>query len=271
MKSKIDGLHNCSREELKQVGVYTITSKINNRIYVGSTRRNTGVSVGHFGFKARWEDHVTSLIRNKHYNKHLQRHVNKYGIEDLYFEILEVCDVAFVESLERYWINQLDSVNTGFNQCYTTTHRFGKSHPGYIDLDNFNNSIILLYKLGLSIKEISKEFKISSAPIKRVLISNNVTISDYRSIKNIDVIYKHYINSNLNAAQIANIFNICLSTLLRNFSKNNLLTKIQIVNRDINIIFNRYKLGESVEAILAPEYKVDRSTITKLFKKYNLK
>jgi len=61
-------------------GIYSITSKVNQRIYIGSS-----VSCWR-----RWNQHKASLRRGDHPNSHLQAHANKYGIEDLVFAIEEV-------------------------------------------------------------------------------------------------------------------------------------------------------------------------------------
>jgi group I intron endonuclease len=48
----------------------------------------------------------------------LQRAVNKYGIENFTFEILEEYPKEFVVSMEQWWINMLDVCNRerGYNK-----------------------------------------------------------------------------------------------------------------------------------------------------------
>ena len=62
--------------------IYKISNNINSKVYIGSTK----------DLNKRWNDHKSSLIKNKHYNKHLQRFVNKYGIDTLTFSIIEKVD-----------------------------------------------------------------------------------------------------------------------------------------------------------------------------------
>lgn len=268
-RSNIDGLHNCSEKELLQIGIYTITSKVNNKIYVGSTAKIEGRSKGHIGFKCRWGCHVDALITNKHYNQYLQNHVNKYGINDLQFDILEVCEPQFVNDLERYWIYMLDSVNTGFNLCYSTRYSCGKAHPTYKNLEHYHKTIELLFKLGLSVKEIGKEFRVSSTPITRVLNTLKIDMKAIRRMTDISVLYTNYINSNLSIPQTAKIYNLAPSTVLRSLKRSGYLTKIEIVKRDIQSIYNRYKNGQTVNQ-LANEYKIHYTTLSKLFIKCKL-
>lgn len=64
-------------------GVYKIQSIIKpQRIYVGSA----------INIRIRWNIHSSGLKLNKHENPKLQNHVNKYGIDDLIFSIIIICD-----------------------------------------------------------------------------------------------------------------------------------------------------------------------------------
>ena len=90
----------------KMLAIYKISSKIKpERIYIGSATN----------FKKRKCVHLTTLAKNSHYNLKLQRHVNKYSIEDIKIEILEL--VMFKEDLiirEQFY---LDTLNPYFNIC----------------------------------------------------------------------------------------------------------------------------------------------------------
>ena len=58
-------------------------------------------------FKNRFYQHKNNLLKNKHCNSYLQNAVNKYGIENFKFEILEECDKEFLNSQENYWVQML--------------------------------------------------------------------------------------------------------------------------------------------------------------------
>jgi len=90
---------------MKISGIYKIESKRKpERCYIGSAK----------DIHNRWKTHLRDLRLNKHHSKKLQRHVNKYGIEDLAFSILLGCDVADLLKHEQYF---LDSLETYFNTC----------------------------------------------------------------------------------------------------------------------------------------------------------
>lgn len=95
--------------------IYIIKSFVNKeRFYVGST----------IDFIKRENNHRRDLKINKHASKQLQRHVNKYGFEDIYFEILEfVKDKNNLLAREQYY---LDTLNPYFNTCKIAGSTLGK-------------------------------------------------------------------------------------------------------------------------------------------------
>jgi len=93
---------------MRLIGIYRITSQIHpDRIYIGSSVR----------IDRRWKEHLKMLRSNKHANVKLMGHVNKYGIEDLVFSIVESFVFISKEHLlsrEQYYI---DTLHPSFNMC----------------------------------------------------------------------------------------------------------------------------------------------------------
>lgn len=92
----------------KESGIYKITNKVNNKIYIGSAKR----------FKERFSGHISSLKNNKHQNKHLQASWNKYGTDAFVFEIIEITNGTLKQRRkleEKYIVNQMKLGNC-FNQ-----------------------------------------------------------------------------------------------------------------------------------------------------------
>ena len=94
---------------MKKSGIYFIKSSINGKIYIGETNNLNRRKIRHF----------TDLNSGNHTNKYLQRHVGKYGIEDLEFSIIEelVFDKKILNEREKHWIKFYKSNNRefGFN------------------------------------------------------------------------------------------------------------------------------------------------------------
>lgn len=90
----------------KITGIYLIQSiSTPNRVYVGS-----GININ-----KRWNRHRVLLRRNKHHSPLLQRHYNKYGEDDLVFEIIESGEYLCKQHLlsrEQGWFWHYEYENT---------------------------------------------------------------------------------------------------------------------------------------------------------------
>lgn len=97
-------------------GIYTITNTYNDKKYVGSAKY----------FNNRWEIHRRELKTNKHGNHFLQKIYNKYGLENLKFEIIEfVEDVSKLLEREQYYI---DTLKPEYNILKIAGSRLGTKH-----------------------------------------------------------------------------------------------------------------------------------------------
>lgn len=84
-------------------GIYKITNKINNKVYVGQA----------VNFKDRERTHFYRLVRNEHHNEFLQKSYNKYGKENFIFEIIEeIGDVQLLNEVEKKWIDFYGGINS---------------------------------------------------------------------------------------------------------------------------------------------------------------
>jgi group I intron endonuclease len=100
----------------KIIGVYAIISQIKPYcVYIGSS----------IDINTRWTMHRSHLKTQRHRNSKLQRHANKYGVEDLFFIILEQFPFMSKEHLlsrEQYYI---DSISPWFNLSPTASSVLG--------------------------------------------------------------------------------------------------------------------------------------------------
>jgi len=101
---------------MKISGIYKIQSKIKpERFYIGSA----------IDIKSRWVRHKYDLNHQKHGNKKLQRHFNKYGESDLIFIIIELCFSEFLIIREQFYIGTLKPY---FNICKIAGSKLGMKH-----------------------------------------------------------------------------------------------------------------------------------------------
>ena len=110
-------------EELSKIGVYSIHhSSKPNRKYIGSTSKyKSSRAFYHHGFYKRFYDHYRQLLLNQHHSKFLQNTINKYGIEGLVFNIIEICDNQSIKDIrerEQYWINKMKPVYNSFSTIF---------------------------------------------------------------------------------------------------------------------------------------------------------
>jgi len=101
---------------MKQTGIYMIQSIAKpERIYIGSA----------MNIKQRWSRHLQGLKEGRHHSKTLQRHVNKYGKNDLTFTILSCCSKEELLNQEQIFI---DSHKPYFNTCMIAGNSLGYKH-----------------------------------------------------------------------------------------------------------------------------------------------
>lgn len=75
-------------------GVYKISNSVDSRIYIGSS----------INIYERWKEHKRALLKNIHHNIHLQRFVNKYGLDKLIFNVIEFVRKDLI-IIEQKYIN----------------------------------------------------------------------------------------------------------------------------------------------------------------------
>jgi group I intron endonuclease len=90
-------------------GIYKITNKITNNIYVGSA----------VNFKKRWSRHLKDLIALKHPNSHLQSSFNIHGEHNFMFEIIEYCEPIREILLlrEQFYLDTIIDWDKDYNKC----------------------------------------------------------------------------------------------------------------------------------------------------------
>ena len=94
--------------DLTKRGIYSITNKLNNKKYIGSTAKS---------FKARFTQHKSKLNLGKHHCSHLQNAYNKYGGDNFVFRIEKILqDCSNIRDIERVYILKYNSVANGYNE-----------------------------------------------------------------------------------------------------------------------------------------------------------
>lgn len=88
-----------------QIGIYKITNLITGKVYIGQSR----------DIKARWEKHKSVYKNQENHRYKLYRAMNKYGLQNFLFEVIQECKIDQLNEKEQYWIQFYDSYNNGYN------------------------------------------------------------------------------------------------------------------------------------------------------------
>jgi group I intron endonuclease len=81
---------NINMRALPIIGVYKITNLINNKIYIGSSKN----------CKGRWSGHKCKAAK-----QYISRAIQKYGVDNFMFEIIEQCLIDELIPREQYWLD----------------------------------------------------------------------------------------------------------------------------------------------------------------------
>lgn len=184
-----------NKEDLYKIGIYKIffLNDLKNRCYVGSAlihnkRKNQR------GFYHRWTRHLSDLEQNKHSNKKLQNVFNKYGVDNLRFEIIVILeknlDKKVYEQIETNYIEKLNSVDNGFNILKLAYTSLGIKRSEESKLKNsLAKSTSLIYQYDIngrflrsfrSLKEVGMTYKdINVKSLLSVFRRKNSKFKDY--------------------------------------------------------------------------------------------
>lgn len=96
-----------TENENTMYSIYKITNIVNNKLYVGQTKRS---------LIKRWKSHVYESSSKK-YDMYLHNSIRKHGSEKFKIELIEECSKDNVYERERYWIQTLNSKQPyGYNE-----------------------------------------------------------------------------------------------------------------------------------------------------------
>lgn len=102
-------------------GIYIIKNKTNGKVYIGQSQK----------LNQRYGVHLYRLKRKEHHNEILQRAFDKYGIDNLEYNILEeVSDEKLLNKREKYWIDFYGGINS--DQVYNLKDPLLNEHSDYV-------------------------------------------------------------------------------------------------------------------------------------------
>lgn len=135
------------------IGIYIIKNKINNQCYIGQSVNIT----------RRWRQHKEAVANGVKTPLYLA--IQKYGIDNFDFQILEECSIEELNDREIYWIEKYDSYYKGYNQT-----RGGQQYSHNVKLsdEDYDKIVQLLQDSSYTQKEISKMFSVGEDTISEI-------------------------------------------------------------------------------------------------------
>ena len=138
--------------------IYKIQNKINDKIYIGQTVASP---------QRRWTQHKNNIKRDYLQHIALYKAMNKYGIENFTFEVLEEVSNNLLDEREKYWIKNFNSYGkNGYNM--TLGGRCTKLY-NWDELE-----IIELYYKEKSARKVAKIIGCDHSTIDKILNANNI-------------------------------------------------------------------------------------------------
>lgn len=149
--------------------IYIITNDINNKVYIGQTIQD---------LNKRWQRHCQKTVSKSELNMAIKRAILKYGKEHFTIRSICRCLAEELDEKEIYYINLYNSYKEGYNSTIG-----GHSSVKPLKLDQEQDSIIELYLLGFSLREISREYHVDKATIKHIIEIHNIPLRESRTYK----------------------------------------------------------------------------------------
>lgn len=150
-------------------GIYLITCKVNDKHYVGKS-----VHCMH-----RLGQHKIQLKENRHHSFHLQRAYNKHGVENFTFSILEEYPVEFLDSMENYWINLLDSTNRSHGYNIASPNGVG----GFVTVEETRLKL-KHSRLGTNLSDVTKE------KLRKINLGNKLSTDQFNNLMEAGIAYR---------------------------------------------------------------------------------
>jgi group I intron endonuclease len=144
-------------------GLYSITNKLNNKFYIGSSKN----------IAERFKKHLVELKNNNHPNKYLQNAVNKDGIHNFKFEVIKELPIDQLLIIEQQYID-----NSIWSNLYNLS-KIAKSGGGDVVrkellLLDLKGDIIKLFNSGIEVAKFLKIIAISYPTINTPTISKKL-------------------------------------------------------------------------------------------------
>lgn len=178
------------------VGIYKITNKINNKCYIGYSNN----------IEKRWCSHRTNPQ-----NPELKQDMEKFGLYNFLFEVLEECSVNELPQKETYWIKYYDSYHTGYNM---NSGGSGNGNPLNLDYEAIYQSFLETN----SLTKTAEIFNCSVTPVRNAIRQYGIDKSECskeKIVEQIDINTQQVIATYASLAEAGKAVGVSYSAISR--------------------------------------------------------
>lgn len=254
----------CGMAKEKICGIYKITNKINDKVYIGQS----------IDIYKRWRRHkvlgTSNNVSSPERKYPLYMAMRKYGIENFLFEILLICSPEELNEKEESYIRAYESdlSQYGYN-CRKQFHSTGKLSEK--DVDKICH---MLSSTSLNMSEIADKMQVATTVISKINqgelhfdISRNYPIRTYKSFENKSSAQKH---SKYCKKCKKPISAITKTGLCRSCYNNEIKAKQGLPEADINFNLIKRILDTSMEAVAREYGYTSGNAVKKLLRTHDL-
>lgn len=240
----------------KKCGIYCIENKVNAKKYIGQS----------IDIASRWSQHKRDSVISR--DTFLYQAMQKYGIENFKFYILEECNSQLLDEREKFWIDYYDTFKHGYNmtlggQGIEGYHLQRNIAPSNLKQLNGADSVVKIAKLDKefnilevypSVQECARKNNIEATNISKTATAKHKTCHGY--------IFMYYEDiKNMNNAEIKEYRNRQRETLQYSNSYSTSKRIIYLIDENDNVLQTFPSISNAAKLL-----KLDASSITKVCK-----
>lgn len=141
------------------IGIYMLSFNSGDHVYIGQSSE----------ISKRFKEHTRAMLNGTHDNYKVLRAYEKYGLPELI--VLDECTLSELNTLERNWIEEFDSINNGLNisDPFNGYRALTAKHSKRTILKIFS----LLYRTTYTQMQISKKTKVPKPTIAKIACGNS--------------------------------------------------------------------------------------------------
>lgn len=124
------------REQQRITGIYKITNKNNNKVYIGQSQ----------DIALRWRQHKQNYQMMPGWYE--EARAESTSIDDFTFEVIQECKKEELDELETYWISYYNSIKQGYNKEFPA---FGAQQRKGSKILTYSNEIPFIKEEAISL------------------------------------------------------------------------------------------------------------------------